>query len=365
MEPILVTDQAKKSYEIVLDKTFDGLSERILNLVPKASKIVVVTDENVKEHQLDGLVKALGDRLLVLTICFPAGEATKNMDNVLKLLNFYMENKVTRKDVILALGGGVIGDLTGFSASLYLRGIPFIQCPTTLLSMADSSIGGKTAVDYQGIKNNVGAFYMPSLVYINLSVLQTLPDRQFYAGFAEVMKAGLLADQKFYLWLIDNMYEICEKQTDTLIPMLASAINIKKSVVEKDPYEITGERMLLNLGHTIGHGIESVLGDQYIHGECVSLGCVAAAYISYKKDYIDQDTYLEIRDMFVPFYLPISLDTDKEEEIFKALTYDKKNSGNAINMVLLKRIGKAFVEENVSHELIREAIAELNFKEEG
>ncbi len=364
MEPILVTDKAQKKYEILLESNFDAMASRIELLAPKASKIVVVTDENVKAAQLETFKTAFGDRLPVLEICFEAGEHTKNINNVLKLYDFYMENKVTRKDVIIALGGGVIGDLTGFSASTYLRGIPFIQCPTTLLSMADSSIGGKTAVDYNGIKNNVGAFYMPSLVYINLEVLKTLPDRQFFAGFSEIMKAGLLADQKFYLWLIDNMYEICEKDTETLKQMLFTAINIKKSVVEKDPYETTGERMLLNLGHTIGHGIESVLGDTYFHGECVSLGTVAAAYISWKMDYISQDTYLEIRDMFVPFYLPISMDTDKENEIFAAMAYDKKNSGKAINMVLLKRIGKAFVQENISHDLIREAIKELNYKEE-
>ena len=366
MEPILVKDQSKKSYEIVFENDFNNMKEQIESLFPKASKIVIVTDRNVKNSgHLNELKEALGDRLPIHEIVFEPGEHTKSLENVTKLFDEYMSLKLSRKDVIIALGGGVIGDLTGFSASAYLRGVPFIQCPTTLLSMADSSIGGKTAIDYNGIKNNVGAFYMPTLVYLNLDVLKTLPDRQFFAGFAEVMKAALLADQKFYFWLIDKMYEICEKENETLSEMLNRAINIKKSVVEKDPYETTGLRMLLNLGHTVGHGIESVLGDEFFHGECVSLGCVAAAYISHKMELISKDDYLEIRDMFVPFYLPISIDTNKEDEIFKAITYDKKNNGNSINMVLLKKIGSAYVEENVSHDLIKEAIEELNFKEEG
>lgn len=364
MEPILVTDKTQKHYDILIETGFENIAEEIEKLAPKATKIVVVTDENVKKYQLDAFKAAVGDRLTILEVCFEAGEHTKNLGNVEKLIDFYMDNKVTRKDLIIALGGGVIGDLTGFSASVYLRGIPFIQVPTTLLSMVDSSIGGKTAVDYRGIKNNVGAFYMPALVYINLKVLETLPDRQFFAGFAEIMKAALLGDQKFYMWLIENMYEICEKQNDCLSEMIFKAIGIKKAIVEKDPYETKGDRMLLNLGHTIGHGIEAVMGDEYFHGECVSLGTVAAAYISWKLEYISQDDYLEVRDMFVPFYLPISIETDKEDKIFEAMTYDKKNSGSAINMVLLKRIGKAFVCENVSHDLIKEAISMLNYKEE-
>ena len=366
MEPILVKDTNKKSYEIHLKNGFEDITGLLETIAPKASKIVIVTDENVKNSShLKDLKKALGKKLPVFEMVFEPGEHTKCLENVEKLYDFYMSNKISRKDIIIALGGGVIGDLTGFSAATYLRGVNFVQCPTTLLSMADSSIGGKTAVDYKGIKNNVGAFYMPSLVYINLDVLKTLPDRQFFAGFAEVMKAALLADQKFYFKLIEDMYEICEKENEVLSEMLFNAINIKKAIVEKDPYETTGLRMLLNLGHTIGHGIESVMGDEYFHGECVSLGTVAAAYISYKKDLISKDDYLEIRDMFVPFYLPISIDTDKESEIFEAITYDKKNNGDSINMVLLKKIGSAFVEENVPHDLIKEAISELNFKEEG
>ena len=154
-----------------------------------------------------------------------------------------------RKDLLIALGGGVVGDVTGFAAATYLRGIDFVQIPTTLLAQADSSIGGKTGVDFDGYKNMAGAFYMPRLVYMNISALKTLDDRQFYSGFAEVMKHGLIKDGSFYEWLLENMYEICDRDVGTLLEMVMRSCNIKKLVVEKDPTE-KGDRALLNFGHT-------------------------------------------------------------------------------------------------------------------
>ena len=171
------------------------------------------------------------------------------------------------------------GNLTGFTAATYLRGIDFIQIPTTLLAQADSSIGGKTGVDLDGYKNMVGAFYMPKLVYMNVSVLKTLEERQYFSGFAEIMKHGLIRDSVFYVWLLENMYEICDRDPDTLEEMVIRSSNIKKTVVEKDPME-QGERALLNFGHTIGHALEKAKNFALYHGECVALGCVAAAYWS-------------------------------------------------------------------------------------
>ncbi|MBO7600969.1 MAG: 3-dehydroquinate synthase [Lachnospiraceae bacterium] len=360
---ITITEENTKTYDIVFDTDYTPLPDMVKELAPKADKILIVSDSNVAKIYLDE-VKALFD-LKVYTFVFNAGEANKNEETLKEIINALYEAKFSRSDVILSLGGGVVSDMTGFAASIYMRGIKHVICPTTLLSMADASVGAKTAIDYNGKKNLIGAFYNPSLIYMNLSTLKSLPSREYYAGFAEIMKAGLIKDDKYYMWLIDNMYEICEKDPETVAKMLYTAINIKKAVVEKDLYETTGERMLLNLGHTIGHGIESVLNDEYIHGECVSLGCVAAAYISSKLNYIDSDVYYEIRDMFVPFYLPISIETDKIDEIINAVYYDKKNALGKIRMVLLNRIGDAFVYDDVSEELVREALDELNFKEEG
>ena len=294
---------------------------------------------------------------------FPQGEENKTLDTVRTLYRFLIEEGFDRKDMLLALGGGVVGDLAGYAAATYLRGIDFVQIPTTLLSQCDSSIGGKTGVDFDGYKNMVGAFKMPKLVYMNLSVLQTLDDRQFFSGFAEVMKHGLIRDAVFYEWLIDKMYEICERDLDTLEEMVMRSCAVKKLVVEKDPTE-QGDRALLNLGHTIGHAIEKAKNFELYHGECVALGTVAAAYISWKRGMLSMEEYYEIRDMFVPFYLPITVEGIDPQEILRLTKSDKKMSAGKIRFVLLKKIGKAVIDHTVTDEEILEAVREIYFSEE-
>ena len=267
----------------------------------KANKIgedIIVTF--LPEDVVDGLYAAQILKFLegkcrkAVKYVFPAGEEHKNLDTVRDVYRFLIEEGFDRKDMLLALGGGVCGDLTGFVAATYLRGIDFVQIPTTLLAQADSSIGGKTGVDFDSYKNMVGAFKMPRLVYMNLSVLKTLEERQFYSGFAEVMKSALIKDAPFYEWLIENMYEICERDLNTLEEMVIRTCSIKKMVVEKDPTE-QGDRALLNLGHTIGHAIEKYKNFELYHGECVALGTVAAAYISWKKEMLSMEEFYEIR----------------------------------------------------------------------
>ena len=265
--------------------------------------------------------------------------------------------------MLIALGGGVVGDLTGYTAATYLRGIDFIQIPTTLLAQCDSSIGGKTGVDFDGYKNMVGAFHMPRLVYMNMAVLKSLEERQFFAGFAEVMKHGLIKDHIFYEWLIENMYEICERDLDVLEEMIMKSCMVKKLVVEKDPTE-KGERALLNFGHTIGHAIEKAKNFELLHGECVALGAVAAAYISWKHELLSMDEYYEIRDMFVPFYLPISIDGIEPEEILKLTKSDKKMEEGKIKFVLLKKVGKAVIDTTVTDEDILNAVKEIYFSDD-
>lgn len=253
--------------------------------------------------------------------------------------------------------------MTGFTAATYLRGIDFIQIPTTLLAQADSSIGGKTGVDLDGYKNMVGAFYMPKLVYMNVSVLKTLEERQYFSGFAEIMKHGLIRDSAFYVWLLENMYEICDRDPDTLEEMVIRSSNIKKTIVEKDPME-QGERALLNFGHTIGHALEKAKNFSLYHGECVALGCVAAAYISWKHELLTMDEYYEIRDMFVPFQLPISIDHIDPEEILRLTKSDKKMDAGKIKFILLKKVGKAVIDTSVTDDDIRNSIKEIYFSDE-
>lgn len=354
----------KPCYDIVFSKNFDELLEELQDLGVEKKRLCIVTDSNVDKLYGEELLQLLsGNCLKVVKYVFLAGEENKNLDTVKEVYKFLIEEGFDRKDMLIALGGGVVGDLTGFTAATYLRGIDFVQIPTTLLAQADSSIGGKTGVDFDGYKNMVGAFKMPRLVYMNISVLKTLEDRQFFSGFAEIMKHGLMKDSIYYEWLIEQMYEICERDLDTLEEMVMRSCGVKKLVVEKDPTE-QGDRALLNLGHTIGHAIEKAKNFELYHGECVALGVVAAAYISWKKELLSMDEYYEIRDMFVPFYLPISVDGIDPNEILRLTKSDKKMEAGKIKFVLLKKIGKAVIDNTVTDEEILAAINEINFSEE-
>ena len=353
----------KPCYDIVFATAWEDLREELKEMELFERKICIITDSNVDPIYGDAVMDVVKDCCKkVVKFVFPAGEENKNLDTVKAAYKFLIENELDRKDVLLALGGGVVGDLAGFVAATYLRGIDFIQVPTTLLAQADSSIGGKTGVDFDGYKNMVGAFKMPRLVYMNFEVLKTLDDRQFFAGFAEIMKHGLIKDADFYEWLIENMYEICERDLDTLSEMLMKSCMVKKLVVEKDPTE-QGDRALLNLGHTIGHAVEKAKNFELFHGECVALGTVAAAFISWKKELLSMEEYYEIRDMFVPFYLPITVDGIEPEEIVRLTRSDKKKQGDHIRFVLLKKIGKAVIDTTVTEDEILAAVKEIYFDE--
>ena len=321
----------KPCYDIVFQQSFDGLWEELAELGAADKRLCIVTDSTVDGLYAAQILKFLeGKCRKAVKYVFPAGEEHKNLDTVRDVYRFLID---------------------------------FVQIPTTLLAQADSSIGGKTGVDFDSYKNMVGAFKMPRLVYMNLSVLKTLEERQFYSGFAEVMKSALIKDAPFYEWLIENMYEICERDLNTLEEMVIRTCSIKKMVVEKDPTE-QGDRALLNLGHTIGHAIEKYKNFELYHGECVALGTVAAAYISWKKEMLSMEEFYEIRDMFVPFYLPISVDDIDPQEILKLTKSDKKMEAGTIKFILLKKIGKAVIDRTVTDEEILAAIEEINFSEE-
>ena len=351
-------------YDIIFDVSFDELIANISELGYSGRKVAIITDSNVKElyaDQVKNLIDTIASKTVVYAI--PAGEENKNLSEIEKIYEVLIENHFDRHDLIVALGGGVVGDMAGFCAATYLRGIDFIQIPTTLLAQTDSSIGGKTGVDYNGYKNMVGAFYMPKLVYMNISVLDTLPGDQFASGFAEVMKHGIIKDADFYIWLIDNMYEIEERDHDTLLEMVKKSCSIKRAVVEKDPTE-KGDRALLNFGHTIGHAIEKHKDFSLAHGECVALGAVAAAFISWKKQMLSMEEYYEIRDMFVPFGLPISVTDIDCDEVIRLIHSDKKSDGNNVKFILLKKVGKAVIDPTVTDDEVREALKEITWTED-
>lgn len=356
--------EKKPCYDIVFSKDFNDLTVELNALSIENRKVCIVTDSHVRSLYGEEIMTLLTGKCRKNVIfSFEAGEENKTLDTVKAIYKFLIEEKFDRKDLLIALGGGVVGDVTGYTAATYLRGIDFVQIPTTLLAQADSSIGGKTGVDFDGYKNMVGAFYMPRLVYMNVAALKTLEDRQFYSGFAEVMKHGLIKDGAFYEWLIENMYEICDREPDTLLEMVQKSCMVKKLVVEKDPTE-KGDRALLNFGHTIGHAIEKYKNFSLTHGECVALGAVAAAFISWKHEWLSMEEYYEIRDMFVPFYLPISIEDIDPAEVLKLTKSDKKMEDGHIKFVLLKKVGKAVIDKNVSDEDILNALAEIHYVEE-
>lgn len=356
--------EKKPCYDIVFARDFGLLAEELADLKTAERRVAVICDSNTEKLFGEEVVKILEkDCKKVILHAFPAGEENKTLDTVKEIYKRLIEEKFDRKDLLVALGGGVVGDIVGYTAATYLRGVDFIQIPTTLLAQSDSSIGGKTGVDFDGYKNMVGAFYMPKLVYMNVGALKELDERQFYAGFAEVMKSALIKDALFYEWLLDHMYEIHERDMEVCEEMVMRSCGVKKLVVEKDPKE-QGDRALLNFGHTIGHAIEKAKHFEMLHGECIALGMVAAAYISWKHESLSMDEYYEVRDMFVPFNLPISIDDIDPEEILALTKSDKKMEAGQIKFVLLKKVGKAYVDKTVTDAEILEALKEIHFSDE-
>lgn len=351
-------------YDIVIESSFDQLENELSKFDLEKRKLCIVTDSNVSAlyaKQIEEILSGLANKVVIFT--FEAGEENKNLNTVRNLYETLILEKFDRKDMLIALGGGVVGDLTGYAAATYLRGIDFIQIPTTLLSQVDSSIGGKTGVDFDSYKNMVGAFHHPKLVYMNLNVLQSLSSEQFYSGMGEILKHGLIKNEGYYIWLIEHLYEIYEKEMETLEEMVYESCLIKSAIVEKDPTE-QKDRALLNFGHTIGHAIEKLKNFELLHGECVALGSIAASYISFKRGNLTKDEFYEIRDMFVAFNLPITVTGISPVEVLEATKRDKKMDSGQIKFILLKKMGKAVIDHTVTDEEILEAIQFINFNED-
>ncbi len=354
----------KPCYDIIIEPNFDKLNEEIDKLDSVNKKICIITDSIVGSIYFEEVLKLLQPVCKkIVSFSFQSGEEQKNLSTVNDIYRFLIEQQFDRKDMLIALGGGVVGDMTGFVAATYLRGIDFIQIPTSLLAQVDSSIGGKTGVDFEQYKNMIGAFKMPKLVYININTLTTLDERQFFNGFAEAMKHGLIKDAMYYEWMISNMYEICERDLGTMEELVYRSCQIKKAVVEKDPTE-QGDRTLLNFGHTVGHAIEKYKNFTLQHGECVALGCVAAAFISWKKQLLSMEEYYEVRDMFVPFNLPISIEDIDVEEIISITKSDKKMEQGQLKFILLKKIGKAVIDRTVTEEELKAGLEEIIYRDE-
>lgn len=346
----------KNSYDVkVEEELLIKLGEHIKDLT-SSSKILLIADQNVYDLYKDTLSQSLGsyfEDIHVFTI--PISEDNKTIETVTKFYDFALEHKIERSTPVIAFGGGVTGDLVGFFASSYLRGIPFIQMPTTLLAMVDSSVGGKVAYNHPKGKNMIGAFYQPKAVYIDPLVLSSLPEREFRCGIAECIKHGLLADSNLFDWMEDNRTAITNQDPSILSAFISKNVAIKASVVMEDEKE-QGRRALLNLGHTFGHAIEVTRGYGVVkHGEAVALGCIAAAYTSAQLGHISQTDLERIINLFKDFNLPTKASLVASEDLYRAMTHDKKVIDNKIRLILLKSLGDAFITDDVPKDLILDA----------
>lgn len=337
-------------YHIYLEPDFAKLPEAVEPLNIKERKLCIVADSTTAKLCGAELKEILKETCTYVSMfVFPAGEVNKTLNTVRDLYEHLILEKFDRKDMLVALGGGVVGDLTGFAAATYLRGIGFIQIPTTLLSQVDSSIGGKTGVDFDAYKNMVGAFHMPRLVYMNLNVLKTLPDRQFACGMGEIIKHGLIQDSDYLEKLSTYQREIREKNYAALLWMVAGSCKVKRHVVEEDPTE-QGIRAWLNFGHTIGHSVEKLKDFTLCHGECVAIGCAAAAWMSWKRGLISEKEKEAAEQLLLDYQLSVRVKGLKPEDIVKTTKLDKKMDAGKVKFVLLKKIGEAFVTRDVEDE---------------
>ncbi len=357
------SDKKVPIYSIYLERDYNKLSDILETLQVTKGKAMVITDSNVEAYHLkDVLLKVKEYTNHVYSFVMEAGEEHKNLDTVSDIYEQLIQNKFDRNDVLFALGGGVVGDITGFVAATYLRGIRFVQLPTSLLAMVDSSIGGKTGVDFRAYKNMVGAFHQPQAVYINLSVLDTLPNREFYSGFGEIIKHGLIRNNTYALALKENVTAALNRDLDTLEEIVYQSCLVKQAVVENDPTE-QNERALLNFGHTIGHAVEKFMNFSLLHGECVAIGMVAASYISYLRATISEDSFKSIINLIEAYQLPVILGTDIKQqkinpsELLSIIKHDKKMISGQIRFILLKELGNAYIDQTVTEDEMTKAIS--------
>ena len=349
----------KTIYDIVLEDSFDALAKEISALGTEKKKICIVSDSNVADLYLDEVTKILsGCCREVTSYVFPAGEENKNLKTVQGAYEHLILNNYDRKDLLVALGGGVTGDLCGFVAATYLRGVDFVQIPTTLLSQVDSGIGGKTGVDFDSYKNMVGAFHMPKLVYMNIDTLSTLSARLFNSGFGEIIKHGLIKNREYFDYLDVNYEHIKALEPEYLMETIYQSCIIKAEVVNHDPTE-KGERALLNFGHTLGHAVEKLMNFSLYHGECVALGMICASYISKERGYITDSDYAAIRAMLKKYGFPTKVEGLDIFSILEVSKSDKKMEKGVVKFILLKEPGNAVIDKTVTCDEMTQALKEI------
>lgn len=352
----LVSPQSDRSYPIYIGS---GLLEQVGYILPylKQKRVAIVTNETVAPLYLKKIQDAFEHhQISTVAIILPDGENYKDWKTLNLIFDALLAQNCERKTTLIALGGGVIGDLTGFAAATYLRGIPFVQVPTTLLAQVDSSVGGKTGINHPLGKNMIGSFYQPLLVLADSSTLFTLPDREYQSGLAEIIKYGLIRDATFFNWLEVNMSKLVTRELTTINTAICRSCEIKAEIVAADEHE-SGVRSLLNLGHTFGHAIENAMGyGKWLHGEAVAAGTIVAAELSKRMGMINETELVRIRNLFRLANLPISMPAIFPNQYLDLMKLDKKVEGGKMRFILLNQIGQAAIFDDIPESLVIDAM---------
>ena len=345
-----------RSYEIHIGRGLIG-DATVWRAATQGRGVVLVTDDQVGPLYGSAAKSALSDAVQITEVVLPAGEASKHLESVQKILDAALADRHERHSLFIALGGGVVGDMTGFAAACFLRGADFIQVPTTLLAQVDSSVGGKTGVNHKMGKNLIGAFHQPKQVLIDLDTLATLPEREFSAGLAEVVKYGLIRDAEFFGWLIENVEALKDRQPAAVAHAIQRSCAIKAAVVAEDERE-SGVRAHLNFGHTFGHAIERIQGyGDWLHGEAVAAGMVLASRLSAVAEGLDATVVEQLISFNEAVGLPVSPPADVTPRVLlDAMGSDKKVTAGKIRYILLCKLGEAVVTEDVTHDDIARVI---------
>ncbi|QJC38672.1 3-dehydroquinate synthase [Enterobacteriaceae endosymbiont of Donacia fulgens] len=359
MGKTILVSTKKHNYPIIIDF---NLFDKPLSLffLKKGDSVMIVTNKIIFSLYFKKVFNQLHNMgVRINYVIIPDGEKYKTLITLNIIFTALIKNLHNRDTTLIALGGGVIGDITGFAASIYLRGVKFIQIPTTLLSQVDSSVGGKTAVNHILGKNMIGSFYQPNIVIINLNCLDTLSKREFSAGLAEVIKYSIIFDEKFFSWLENNINKLFNLDKKSILYCISKCCKLKSKIIYEDEYE-KNKRALLNLGHTYGHAIEAELGyGKWLHGEAVSAGIVIAAITSKKLNLINNKDIIRIINLLKKCNLPVKGPNNMHiKQYFKHIYRDKKINKNKIHIILPIKIGKAIIYNNISEKIISNAINE-------
>jgi len=354
----LTVQLGDRSYPIHIGPGLLDQADLVVERMPQMTAALVTntTIEPLYGLRFSAVLEARGVR--VVRVVVPDGEGYKNWESLNRIFDLLVAGRCERRTTIIAIGGGVIGDLAGFAAAVYQRGVPFIQVPTTLLAHVDSAVGGKTAINHPSGKNMIGAFYQPRAVIIDTDTLETLPKREFAAGVAEIVKYGAIRDEAFFEWLEQHIDGLMARDPTALGYAIERSCVNKAEVVGQDERE-TGERALLNFGHTFGHAIETGVGyGAWLHGEAVAAGMVLAARLSRRLGYLNDSDVTRIAALLLRAGLPVDAPELSVERYFELMSHDKKVEGGRLRFILLRRLGEAFLAADVPGSAVEETLAQ-------